>query len=266
MDFSSQKGQIILIVILAMVVGLTVGLAVVSRSITNIRITTDEKNSQAALAAAEAGIEQAAKSQDASKTTFSSNLGNNSSYTTNIQFQTGTDFLLQDGKPIAKNEGGDIWFIAHNANGTPNYSSTLWNGNLSIAFGTASNACENPALEIIVLSGPIASPRTTRSVYDPCAIRRQGNKFGSTAPGRTINSVSFSHGITIAVTNGIVARVIPLYKSGKVGFSATGLPSQGKLYESVGSSSQTKRKIVVFEDWPTLPIELFQYSLLVPGT
>lgn len=267
MDFSSQRGQIILIVILAMVVGLTIGLAVISRSITSLRSTTDEKNSQAALSAAEAGIEQAAKSADASKITFSNSLGNESSYKTDIKFQTGTEFLMQDGKSISKNEGGDIWLINHNADGTPNYSS-LWNGNLTIAFGTAASACDNPSLEVVILSGPIATPTTTRKVYDPCPNRQQDNKFDLVTAGSysPINNLTFKYNVSIPVSNGIVARVIPLYKSGQIGFRGAALPSQGKIYESVGSSLETKRKVVVFENWPSLPIELFQYALLVPGT
>jgi Tfp pilus assembly protein PilX len=52
-----QKGQIGLIVILIMVVGLTIGLAVASQSITNLGITETEEKSLRAFNAAEAGIE-----------------------------------------------------------------------------------------------------------------------------------------------------------------------------------------------------------------
>lgn len=52
-----QKGQIGLIVVLIMAVGLTIGLAVASQSLTDISITETEKQSLRAFNAAEAGIE-----------------------------------------------------------------------------------------------------------------------------------------------------------------------------------------------------------------
>ena len=60
--FEKQKGQVLLIVVLVMIVALTVGLSLISRSITNLRTSTEEAESQKALAAAEAGIEQALES------------------------------------------------------------------------------------------------------------------------------------------------------------------------------------------------------------
>ena len=58
----NQKGQILLIVVLAMVVALTVGLAVAAGSITNLRNSQQEVDSQRALSAAETGMEQALRS------------------------------------------------------------------------------------------------------------------------------------------------------------------------------------------------------------
>ncbi len=45
---SNQRGQILLIIILVMVVALTIGLSVVSRSIVTLRTTEEEENSQKA--------------------------------------------------------------------------------------------------------------------------------------------------------------------------------------------------------------------------
>src|SRR5690242_8662448 len=59
-----EAGQALLIVVLVMVIALTVGLSLASRSITNLRNSTDEANSQAAFSAAEAGVEQAVKLGD----------------------------------------------------------------------------------------------------------------------------------------------------------------------------------------------------------
>src|SRR3990167_7914471 len=81
---SSQKrparppaGQILLIVVLAAVVSLTVGLSAISRTITNTRVTTEEANSQKALSAAEAGIEELLSNQSLFATGTTKTLSNN---------------------------------------------------------------------------------------------------------------------------------------------------------------------------------------------
>jgi Tfp pilus assembly protein PilX len=57
----SEKGQMLLIVVLIMVVALTVGLSIAARSLVNLKIATDDENSQRAFSAAEAGIERLIK-------------------------------------------------------------------------------------------------------------------------------------------------------------------------------------------------------------
>ena len=58
---SRQKGQILIIFLLILVVGLALVLSVASRSITDIRLTTTSDESNRAYFAAEAGIEEALK-------------------------------------------------------------------------------------------------------------------------------------------------------------------------------------------------------------
>lgn len=55
----SQNGQALIILLLVMVVGLTVGLSIATRTITDLRISTQTEESQKAFSAAEAGIEDA---------------------------------------------------------------------------------------------------------------------------------------------------------------------------------------------------------------
>lgn len=54
----NKKGQIALIVLLVLVIMLTVGLAVVSRTVTEIKVSEHEKEAVRAFSAAEAGIEE----------------------------------------------------------------------------------------------------------------------------------------------------------------------------------------------------------------
>lgn len=54
-----NRGQVALVVVLAMVVLLTIGLSVISRTVTDIRISKETEESTRAFSAAEAGIEEA---------------------------------------------------------------------------------------------------------------------------------------------------------------------------------------------------------------
>src|SRR3989344_2066165 len=86
-----QKGQVLLIVVLVMIVALTVGLSLISRSVTNLRTSTEEAESQKALAAAEAGVEQALKLGTAPA--GDRNLGsNNTTYSTKVTAISGASF------------------------------------------------------------------------------------------------------------------------------------------------------------------------------
>src|SRR3989338_9342906 len=60
-QLKSPKGQILILFLLVLVVGLAIVLSVASRSITDIRTTTTSDESNRAYFAAEAGIEEALK-------------------------------------------------------------------------------------------------------------------------------------------------------------------------------------------------------------
>lgn len=281
-----ERGQVLLIVVLVLVIGLVVGLSVAARTITNLRISTEEENSQRAFSAAEAGIEQLLNSGDSSipPTDFD----NKTQYSATSNSISGTQFLINDGKTVFKDDGVDIWLVDHNADGSLNYSSgwqsPLITGNRNISFhwGDSATGCNEAAFEIIAITGSSAAPRTTRYGVDPCNARRVSNKFSS-ADNRPYSSAGqnfyFEYTITINndVSKGIVVRVIPLYASARVairacnnnglgGGNCTPLPSQGSRVESIGTdtTSNTARKIAVFQGFPKLPNEFFQYSLFNP--
>ena len=130
-----QKGQTLLIVVLVMVVALTVGLSVVSRSITNVRTTTEEANSAQALAAAEAGIAQAIQNN----ANISSAVGSNASFTATIATLSGQTTVFLNGSVeniVPQDEGADLWLVHHNTDGTPGFTIPpgLWTGNIIDIF------------------------------------------------------------------------------------------------------------------------------------
>ncbi len=268
-----QKGQILLIVVLIMVVSLTVGLSVISRSITNLKISTEEADSAKALSAAEAGIQRQLQSSTGLSSTFS----NNTSYTTDIAAVGGTSILLNGGNLVPQDEGVDLWLVPHNGN-NPDYTKP-WSpsgpSNLTIYWGNTSGNCNNPnnvpaALEIIVISGTQTSQTLTRYAYDPCITRANSNRFSSTSGSGTAGGKSFPYSATISVTSGLIARVIPIYTNTYIGASSTttAFYSQGSMISSIGTSGTSgnivTRKVNVFQSFPQLPAEYFTYGIFSP--
>lgn len=283
---NNQKGQALLIVVLVMVVALTVGLSLASRSITNLRNTTDEANSQKAFAAAEAGVEQVLKTGNA--ITSSIDLGNNSQISkvsSTIISGSGTngiDYLLNNGNPVFQDDGVDVWLSPHDE--TPLFH-TPWNGGtLSLYWGTNSNPCAEPAIEVILISSssnsaPQLHATLSRYAIDSCDSRRTNQpnpnnfskpqftgSFTVTGADGTVQIFNYREDFT-TISNGLLLRVIPLYTSGIFGIRAANLPPQGKLITSTGVSggdnAQTVRKVTFFQGYESLPSELL-YALFSP--
>ncbi len=265
-----EKGQILLIVVLVMVIVLTVALSLSARSITNLRTTQEEENSERAFSAAEAGIEQSGTSNIESSGSFL----NRTAYQTKITTLSGIEMLLNDGIVIIKDEAMDVWLTDY-----PNYS-TSWNGDVTVYWGQSSDSCglseasnTMAALEIIVISGAVNSPVITHYPVDPCSSRASRNRFESIAPGGGIVSgKSFSYKKTITISSGKLMRVIPIYASTPLGVkgcnsantNCLALPSQGRMIESTGAADNIKRKIVTFQSFPKLPVEIFPFVLFSP--
>ena len=260
-----ERGQVLLIIILVMVVSLTVGLSFISRSITNIRTSREEASSQKALAAAEAGIEQVLKTGVGIPIGTSFTGEPNTTYGAIPNAVSGTSILVNGGNVVPKDDGADIWLVPHNPDGTPNYL-TPWTGNLTIYWGDTSGSCNNAALEVAVISGPVASPTLKRYAYDPCPARRSSNNFSPSSPGGAVSGKSFAFSAALPlITSGLVARVVPLYKNASIGVvGSIALPSQGIKIDSTGVSQGTTRKINVFKGYPQLPVQYFLYGLFSP--
>lgn len=257
-----EKGQALLIVVLVMVIALTVGLSIASKSITSLRTSTEEANSQKALAAAEAGIEQAIKNN---VQIASGSFTNNTTYSTNITSVSGTSFLLNAANPVLQDDGIDVWLSEYSINPSEIYRNP-WSGNLTIIWGTTSNGCSNAALEIAVISGTKSSPILTRYSYDPCQARAGVNSFDFVpTTARVISGKTLYYQVTLPVSFGLIARVIPFYSNTIIGVSgSSNLPSQGSVITSTGTSGDTQRRINVFQGYPEVPSEFFPYNLFSP--
>ena len=258
-----QRGQILLVVVLTMIVALTVGLSVVSRTITNLRISKQSEESQRAFQAAEAGIEKTLESGVSSGSPQS--LGNSAQYKTEINNPSGNAFILNAGEIVEQDVGIDLWLSDY-----PNYSNQICPSScaISLHFNITEQSCDSGSgnntragLEIVVLSGSVSNPAVRKYLFDPCPGRTPG--ADNTGGGTTIDATTFQHGASISVTNGLIARVIPIYNSVKVGVtSSVNIPIQGRIIESIGESGETIRKVQYFSSHPQLPLEIFPYSII----
>ncbi len=269
-----QAGQTLLIVVLVMVVGLTIGLSIVSKSITNVRTTTEEANSAQALAAAEAGVAQAIQTNPV--TSISSTYGNNASFTSSISSSAGqTTVILNGGTIVPQDEGADLWFAPHDSAGLPDYS-VGWGGtSLNIYWGDTAVPCEQTqaALEILIIKAPKDNPISVRYALDPCSSRAgaTGNNFTNPSSGSyNIGGKSFSYMFNLNPSGGLIARIIPIYKNAFIGVQSAGVgapafPSQGAVITSTGKAKDTtiQRKLNVFQGFSFLPTEYVSYGIVV---
>jgi Tfp pilus assembly protein PilX len=266
---NNESGQILLIVILASVISLTVGLAAVSRSITNTRISTEEANSQKALAAAEAGVEEQINkvrlATDVNIQDAAQDLNNNSNFLASAQAIQGNVFEVNAGEVVSQDDGADIWLSNHTDFSSPQTT------NLIIWWTTAGGNCEteHAAIEVAVIEGgSITDPRMNRHAFDACDSRRASNNFSDDASGSRPAGIPAEYNrrtAVIPVSGGFIARVIPLYAGAKIAVQSTAsLPPQGYEIESTGESGSTVRKVTVFQGFPKVPIEFFPYNLFLP--
>ncbi len=263
---SYQSGQALVLVLLALAVVLTIVLYIISRSVTDISVSTSENQAVSAFSAAEAGVEQALVVGTGS----SSNLGNSSynAQVTNVA-SGATSFIY----PVEFNSGDSATLWLKSKDASPDFTGNT----LRICWGksgTSANAAVTPSVEVSIYyetaAGNPATVRVNRGAYDPNAGRRVNNSFAAPDAGTCIvNGVTFQFRKTISLaglTNLQFAVIRLFYNTDvaqPVAFDSTNaskFPSQGILVDSSGTSGQSNRKVEVFQGWPEVP-NVFQYAI-----
>jgi Tfp pilus assembly protein PilX len=269
-----ENGQILLIVILTVVIALTIGLSVASRTITNLKLSKQNEESQRAFQAAEAGLSQAI--QQIQSNTGDGNasditLENKSNFTTTTTQVGGKDpFLLNGDQPVPQDVGLDVWLSKY-----PDYSIPHMNGNITLYWVETKVQTEcvqnagnktDPAVEVFVLSGNTTSPTPAKYLFDPCPSRTPGSESPDLiVNGGPIPGTSFKYKKTFNVSDGLIMKIIPIYNSGKIGIvtsDSNGFPSQGTIISSRGVSGDTQRKVNYYQSYPQIPDELFPYAII----
>ncbi len=262
-----QEGQILLIVVLVMVVALTVGLSLASRSITNLKSSSEEANSQKAFTAAEAGIERALKSGFTTSAPIQNDSNSNIDQVT-IKDINNAQIVLNNGNSVPQDDGIDIW-LSDYATDLNNMYKNPWAGKTINIYWGAKTGCNDAALEMILFTGTRLNPKIVRYAVDPCQARATTqNHFTYINSGGSLLGKQFNFVTQITLNaSPLILRIIPLYAGtpiGVAGYDNVGallaFPSQGKLYTSIGSSGSTQRKVSFFQGYESIPSEYF-YSL-----
>jgi len=288
-DFSS--GQALLLVLLSMAVVLTIVLSILSRSVTDVAISSREEEALRAFSAAEAGIEKAI--------IIGTSLGEteigNATFTTNVSsFAEGSQEFANPVGLLA-GEVNTVWFMAHNQDGNLSCSAEkpcFTGRNVKVCWGkegTAGGTATTPALEVSVFyADPAGSSnyKIAREVLDPNSTRTSTNNFSAPDSGTcTISGENYAFQKTIDLsTLGIpaasystqgglqFAHLRMFYNTDMthpIGISValagnTLLPAQGVAIESSGKSGEANRRISVFQSFGEIP-EIFNGAVFSLG-
>lgn len=289
----NSQGQALVLVLLSLAVVLTLVLFILSRSITDIAISSRQEESVRAFSAAEAGIEKSlvigtGANQEFQDANYTSSV---SDYAEGIQ-----DYIY----PINMASGDTFttWFSAHDTDGNLLcdathpcfYSTSVGSANfIKVCWGKVGTGSENlttPAIELSVFyedtPGDISTVKIARGAYDPYPSRTTENAFTSSDLGTcTISGNQYAFQKTLTFSDlGIASgsfqsqgglqfmRARMFYNSDTshpigvtVNFAGNSmLPSQGQSIVSTGVSGESNRRLEVFQGWAEVP-SVFDYSV-----
>lgn len=176
---NSQRGQVALLVLLVLTVALTIGLSIISRTVSEIRIAGDTERSTQAYAAAEAGIEQALSTSSLDTSEQSVDLGNGNE--ANFRIITPTSTSSSTGvfgfpNPVAKDDAVQIWLFDYmNFTNTPStltgfFAESVANHSLNVYWGTPNKIVDTtittvPALEVTLVYAAVNTSNNTFSNF-----------------------------------------------------------------------------------------------------
>lgn len=285
----SISGQALLLVLLVMAVVLTLVLSVVSRSMTDISLTTRDEESLRAFSAAEAGIERMIVGGDAAKV----GTLDTGSYSGDVE-EYGEGASGVSYPEIESGESGTIWFVEHAPDGKLVCDDGCFTGNVvDICWGGEETPA--PAIEVSffydvnaggvnnALTGDYSGVQVARAAYDSLYQSRENSFTDPAGTGCTIDSITYEFN-----TNDIIGALSPsiacdLSEPGcllfakvkmfyndephEVGVKVSAdnggheyLPSQGRSIESTGTSGDATAKVIAFQSFQE-PLDIFESAL-----
>lgn len=270
-----SPGQTLLVILLVMAVALTIGLSVVSRSITDIRISQEQEESARAFSAAEAGLESLLSTGGAPGTVGDFKI------TTDTQ-KLGDDNIFVFPKEVAAGDTQTVWLVGHNTDGDPDPSVKQFSGTEIQVFwgneGTPDDQPYTPALEATIFYKSGSSFETIKYTAEPNNSRAASNNFSTAdlaigAFDLDSETFRFRRRITNLPGNMYVLRLKLIYNEKSIYDEATDhilgvqgvgdtLPLQGNCYASTAASETTgiSRRVEQCQFYPSLS-GMFDYVL-----
>lgn len=235
-----RRGQALVVILLVLAVGLTLGLAVISRTVTEVGTATTQVESSKALSKAETGVEAAL-----SGSVLPAGV-------------TASDYLgrqISISEPLAAGESSTIFLSDHMANGDIDFSrlNTYSGDSLYLCWGTEIGS--PVAIEASLYYREASIYKVKRFAYDP---EGRGGFERSDAAVNCPTDYSYINQkqLTNLPSGKILLRVRLLYNGNVahyVGVSGTSdFPIQGKNIISTATEGNTTRKIEVFQRYPDL--------------
>ncbi len=259
-SWRSQAGQVVLMLVLITIVGLTIALSLISRTVTDIRISSQIEQSGRAFSAAEAGVENALRGAavgqpgsvalpDATAQYSVSQLGGTTSV---ISFPLTSAASSQT-----------VWLIGHNDDGSINENGSSYPASsaFDICWGTDPNT--TPALVLTLYYKSASNYKVARAAYDQNSAAR-GNNFASVDSAGNYCDGNFRFKKTIVAQTDFAVgvadkllflRLTPVYENTALAFKpSVALVSQGKVITSIGQTNTgVVRKIQVTQGYQVVP-------------
>jgi len=248
-----KKGQILLITLLVLSVAMTIALALLARTTTDISISNQIEESSRAFSAAEAGIEEALKTGTSNSVVLSPGV----TYNVTVATVGGAAGVYTFPRTTLRDNTESLWLVEHNPDGSLNETLTYMNPTIDLCWSTQTTA---PALVATILYKRGSAYAIAKGAWDPDAVRRSTNQFsqptaaaggcGSASMYRQL--VTFSDfGINPASDILLAIRLRPTYNNTQIAVNAAGvLPLQGNRIESTGTTTTgVTRRVIVYQQY-----------------
>lgn len=278
------RGQVLLITVLVLSIAVTIALSLIGRSVSDVSMSRNLEESARAFSAAEAGIEEALRTNiQQTNTSYTTNAG----YTSDIAIigdSTGVYTL----PTITVGQSDIAWLVEHNASNDIDFPPSYYypNATIDICWSHVPEGQPVPALEVALYYKSGLSYLVSRGAYDPDAATRPSNHFSTVTDYNNISegcgAMTNVYRQTVTIPTGVgitplFMRIRPYYGNATVTISPLGgskLPKQGVEVSSVGCTQITEsgcteggvtRKIVVRRQYLG-PSTIFDYSVYSQGS
>ena len=284
---SRSSGQVLVIILLVMIVGLTVGLFLLGRTTVDVSVSKNVEESARGFNAAEAGIEEAIR--DVTTVVVPP-----VPFASGLTYQVGVTPIVPGGgnfypelrlKPVQIGKVFNVWLVPHD-NTTGDLiedPAQAYEQLLDICFTSGSPI---PALQLTVHYKDAGEYHSVSTGFDPDpSPTRDSNNLQDTeagvgsCAGTAPNNYNYRAQVNFATTFGInfhaggpggplplVLRITPLYSPTSIAVIPVGggLPTQGNEIDSTGHSGDIARTIEVAEQY-LVPAPWLDQTLYVSG-